>query len=321
MKALVTGSTGFIGSHLVEALIHRGYEVRCLVRNTSDKKWIESLSVETFTGDCLDPDSLENAVEGCEYIFHLAGITKACREDDFYCVNVKGTENILRAILNRNRSIKRFLFLSSQAAAGPSLNGRTVDETIEPRPVSVYGKSKLQAEALVNEAKDKIPVTIIRPPAVYGPRDRDFYFFFKLIKRGIFPYWGMSRYSLVYIDDLVNGIILSVESDAAAGKTYFITDMQEHTNIEIALEIARILDRPVRRVRIPRAIMPFLASIGERLSRGRSILNRDKVREIRYNNWLCSSALAEKEIGYRPKVNIKEGLKWTADWYRINRWL
>ncbi|NOY63791.1 MAG: NAD(P)-dependent oxidoreductase [Nitrospirae bacterium] len=321
MKALVTGSTGFIGSHLVEALVHRGYEVRCLVRSTSDKKWIESLSVEIITGDCLEPESLERAVDGCDYIFHLAGLTKACREDDYFCVNVKGTENIIKAILNKNSSLKRFLFLSSQAAAGPSLNGKPIDESVEPRPVSIYGKSKLEAERLVNIVKDKIPATIIRPSAVYGPRDRDFYLFFKLIKRGIFPYWGESHYSLVYIDDLINGIILSAESEISRGKTYFITDMREYTNVEIAFEIARILEKHVRRVRIPKTIMPFLASIGERISRGASIFNRDKVREIRYNNWLCSSALAERELGYKPKVKLKEGLKWTADWYRINRWL
>ncbi len=321
MKALVTGSTGFIGSHLVEALIASGYNVRCLVRSTSDRRWIESLCVELVNGDCLDIDTLKESVKGCDYVFHLAGLTKACREEDFYCVNVKGTENIVNAVLQANPDIKRFVFLSSQAAVGPSFNGTPVNESTEPHPVSVYGRSKLEAEKIVGSAGDRIPVTIIRPPAVYGPRDRDFYFFFKLIKRGIFPYWGRSQYSLVYIDDLINGIILSVENSAAVGKTYFIADMEIHTNEEIALTIAKILGRPLRKVRVPRAIMPFLASIGEKFTKDKSIFNRDKVRELHYRYWLCDSTLAQKELGYKPAVKLEDGLKWTADWYKINRWL
>jgi nucleoside-diphosphate-sugar epimerase len=321
MKALVTGATGFIGSHLAEALLSRGYEVRCLVRSGSNRRWLETLCVEFVEGDCLDEKSLEEAVKGCNYVFHVAGITKACRENDFFCVNVDGTRNLINTVIKYNNKIERFVFISSLAAVGPSLDGRPVNEETEPHPVSVYGKSKLEAERVVLGVTDQIPITIIRPPAVYGPRDRDFYFFFKLIKRGIFPYWGKARYSLVYVDDLINGIIMSAESSEAVGQTYFIADGEVYSNEEIAYEISRILNKNITKVHLPKSIMPFLASIGERFSRGPSIFNKDKVRELKYQHWICDSSKAERELGYKPKVKLSEGLKWTANWYKINRWL
>ncbi len=321
MKALVTGASGFIGSHLAEALLCKGYDVRCLVRSRSKIRWLETLCVELKEGDCLRPDTLEEAVKGCDYIFHLAGITKACRENDFFCVNVDGTRNLVEVARRYGDKLKRFVFVSSLAAVGPSPDGRPLTEEDEPHPVSVYGRSKLEAERIVLEASQHMPVTVIRPPAVYGPRDRDFYFFFKLIKRGIFPYWGKARYSLVYIDDLISGIIIAAETERSAGQVYFISDCREYTNEEVAYEISRVLDRPVTKVRIPMSVMPFLASIGERLGRGPTIFNRDKVRELRYRYWVCDCSKAVRELGFRPRVSLKEGLKWTADWYRINRWL
>ncbi len=334
MKALVTGATGFIGSHLVEALLSRGYSVRCLVRASSNLRWLESLpgsgsadapslgspSVELFRGDCEEIESLKEAVKGCEYVFHVAGVTKARQNDEFFSVNAGGTENLIHTILNNGVELKRFVLLSSLAAVGPSLNGTPVNEETEPRPVSFYGKSKLEAEMIVAKVKDRIPTTIIRPPAVYGPRDRDLYLFFKLIKSGFYPYWGRAYYSLIYIDDLINGIILSAESEGAVGKVFFISDMEVHTNEEIAAEIARIFEKQPARVRVPKGMMTLFGLVGERLFPG-GIINRDKVRELRHACWVCDSTLVNRELGYNPSVRLREGVRWTADWYRINRWL
>ncbi|HEB74885.1 MAG TPA: NAD-dependent epimerase/dehydratase family protein [Nitrospirae bacterium] len=333
MKVLVTGATGFIGSHLVEALAGRGYSVRCLVRSSSDLRWIEALlsrsktagftgvpSVELFEGDCLDASSLKDAVDGCAYVFHLAGLTKAVKEDEFFAVNAGGTENLVNVLRGSRVRLKRFIFLSSLAAVGPSINGSPVTESTEPSPVSYYGKSKLEAEKIVKRAGGEIPVTIIRPPAVYGPRDGDFLLLFKMIKRGIFPYWGRMSYSLVYVDDLINGILFTMAKESAEGKTYFISDQQAYTNEDIAAEIARILGCSFTRLRVPRAVMPLFARISEWFSEG-GIINRDKMRELRHSCWICDSTLAAKELGYKSTVTLKEGIKWTADWYRINRWL
>ncbi|NOY40024.1 MAG: NAD-dependent epimerase/dehydratase family protein [Nitrospirae bacterium] len=333
MKVLVTGATGFIGSHLVEALAGRGYSVKCLVRSSSNLRWIETLlspskitnfpgasSVELFYGDCQDKSCLQGAVKDCDYVFHLAGVTKTAEEDDFFAVNVKGTENIVNALIGSGSRLKRFIFLSSLAAVGPSINGTPVTESTEPHPVSFYGKSKLEAEGVVCNAMDKIPVTIIRPPAVYGPRDRDFHMLFKMIKRGIFPYWGKTIYSLVYVDDLINGILFSTTNEIATGKLYFISDSNAYTNEDIALEISRTFGRSFIKLRIPKAVMPLFAGISERFSKG-GIINRDKIRELDHPYWLCDSTLATQELGYKSTVTLKEGMKWTADWYRINRWL
>lgn len=320
MKVLITGATGFIGSHLCEELIRRGYEVVCLIRKTSDLKWIENLDIKLTTGDCTSMESLRNSVIGFDYIFHLAGLTRARSEDDFFCINAKGTENLIQAVAEKNPMLKRFVYLSSLAAAGPSKDGTPLKEDSSPSPVSSYGRSKLEGEKAVLKYKDSIPVTIIRSPAVYGPRDRDLFVFFKMLKKGIFPYWGKCYYSLLYIDDLVQGIILCAENKEAEGKIYFLSDSRFYTNEEIAKEISSALNTKVMCLRVPRFIMPFFAFIGERMNK-QGIINRDKMKELNYSYWICDAKKAREELGFTPEVGIKEGIKWTVDWYRIHRWL
>ncbi len=321
MKALVTGATGFIGSHLVEELIKKGYHVTCLVRKTSKIKWIEGLNADILYGDCEDEGSLNQLPRDLDYVFHLAGLVKAKRDEDFFCVNVRGTENLVRAVSIRVPRIKRFLHLSSLAAAGPSMNGRPLNESSEPNPVSSYGKSKLQSEDAIMKYGDRIPVTIIRPPAVYGPRDKDFYILFKILKKGFYPYWGKCYYSLLYVDDLVRAVVTAAEEKTAEGGTYFLSDGKTYSTEDIVGEIADVLDTRVVKVRIPRSLMGLLVLMSEKLGKGTSVINRDKLRELRYLHWTCDSSKAERDFQFAPKVTIKEGMKWTADWYRIHQWL
>jgi nucleoside-diphosphate-sugar epimerase len=320
MKALVTGATGFIGSHLCEELLRRGYEVTCLSRNTSNLKWIENLDIRLAKGDCTLPESLLDMVGGFEYVFHLAGLTKARCSDEFFCMNARGTENLLRTVAKRNPGVKRFVYLSSLAAVGPSKDGTPLREDAPPSPVSNYGRSKLEGETAVLRYRDSLPVTILRPPAVYGPRDKDLLVFFKMIKKGVFPNWGKCYYSLLYVDDLVQGIIASAENKKAEGKIYFLSDSKVYTDEEIAAEISSVLDVKVTRLKVPKFIMLFFAFLGEKISE-RGIINRDKMRELRYSHWICDAKKAREEIGFLPKVGLKEGIKWTADWYMIHRWL
>ncbi|OGW53194.1 MAG: hypothetical protein A2Y81_09735 [Nitrospirae bacterium RBG_13_43_8] len=320
MKALVTGATGFIGSHLCAELAKRGYQVTCLIREKSDRKWVENIDVKLITGDCKSLDSLFPAVTDTDYVFHLAGLTKACSLDDFFCTNTKGTENLIRAVAEKNPKIKRFVYLSSLAAAGPSNNGSPLTENAEPRPVSSYGKSKLEGEKAVLNYKDTIPITILRPSAVYGPRDRDFFVFFKMLKKGVFPYWGKCYYSLLYVDDLIQGMILAAESKRAKGELYFLADSKFYTNDEILDAMSSALGARAIRLKVPKFIMPFFAYIGERIKKD-GIINRDKMNELSYSHWICDIKKAREELGFITKVGIKEGMKWTADWYRIHRWL
>ncbi len=321
MKTLVTGATGFIGSHLVEELLKRGHTVACLVRKASNLQWIDGLNVRFVYGDCEIKESLLNGVADFDYIFHLAGLTKAVNERDFFSANALGTENLVSAVIEKNPDIKRFVYLSSLAAAGPSCDGAPSKETDEAKPVSAYGRSKLEGERIVMRHKNTIPVTIIRPPAVYGPRDKDIYIFFKLLKKSISLWWGKCCYSLLYVDDLVKGTILSAESKTAEGEIFYLSDGRIYSNEEITEAISSAVGAKPIRLRIPRAIMPLLASIGQKLGNQSNIINKDKIKELQYSYWTCDSTKSRNELGFIPNVGIKEGVKWTADWYRIHQWL
>ena len=321
MKALITGATGFIGSALAKELVGRGYEVTCLVRKTSDLHWLEDLDLRIIHGDCTDKGSLLHLPSDFHYVFHLAGLTKARKTEDFFLTNVQGTENLLSCLSVKAKGIKRFFYMSSLAAAGPSWNGVPLDEAAPPRPVSHYGKSKLEGELLTLAYKDRLPVSVIRPPAVYGPRDRDFFLFFKMIRRGFYPYWGKCYYSLLYVDDLVQGLIAAAEARETEGKIYFLTDGRIYSNEDIVYEIRQAMGTKAVRLRIPASLMKFVVMISEKLGDGSTIINSDKLREIQHTHWTCTAKRAETEFGFFPKVAIKEGIQWTADWYRIHQWL
>lgn len=320
MKALVTGATGFIGSHLVEELLKKGYLVTCLVRKTSNLKWIEGLDITIKYGDCLHRESLLEAVRDADLILHVAGLTKAAGEEEFFSVNAKGTENLLHATLKSNPEVKRFLYLSSLAAVGPSFDEDPVDESTVPAPVSSYGKSKLEAESIVMKYSDRVPVTIIRSPAVYGPRDRDFHVFYRMLKRGVCPYWGGCYYSLIYVDDLVSGLVHAAESPKAEGGVFFLSESDIYTYEDIVKVISEAVgSRPVR-LKIPRKIFPLIGGIGEKLGK-QGIINKDKVKELCHPRWICDSSKASRELGFSPKVRMDKGIRWTANWYRIHQWL
>jgi len=320
MHALVTGATGFIGSHLVDSLIRERFEVTCLVRNQSNLKFLSEFNVKLVSGDCTVKESLEDAVKGIDYVFHIAGLTKARCETDFFNANVRGTENIMQAVLKNNSRIKRFIYLSSLAAAGPSRDCKFLKEDCKPAPVSVYGKTKLEGEKIVLANKDKIPATIIRPPAVYGPRDRDLLIFFKMVKSGIIPYWGKCYYSFIYVEDLINGIILSALKKEAEGEIFFMSDGNIYSSDDIICAISDAVQKKPAKLTVPRFIMPLLGFISEK-AKGANIINTDKIKEMQHTHWTCDTTKAIERLKFEPKIKIKEGAKWTADWYRIHQWL
>ncbi|MBI4688522.1 MAG: NAD(P)-dependent oxidoreductase [Nitrospirae bacterium] len=323
MKALVTGATGFIGSHLTERLIKNGYEVSCMVRNASSLRWLEGLDVRLLQGDCSSRESLNN-IAGFDYIFHLSGLTKANHAADFYNINTKATENIIDIAVRNNPNLKRFVFLSSLSAHGPSLNGTLPKEDYKPHPVSDYGRSKLLAEDVVLRLRDRLPVSILRPTAVYGPRDREMFLFFKMIKKKVLPYWGESSVSLVYIDDLINAIILAAEKEEAMGETFFISDGMVYSNREIMDEIAGAMGVNLIKLRLPKALLPAVGLIGDwlgKITRQATMINRDKLKELMQTQWICDISKAKQRLNFMPRVGLKEGIKWTVEWYKIHRWI
>ncbi len=320
MRALVTGGTGFIGSHLAEALIKENFEVYCIVRDPSKLRFLEKLEVKIIQADLSDSNSLEKIDWQFDYIFNLSGITKAKDQEEFFQSNYIGTKNLVEIVAKTNFPLKRFVHVSSLAAVGPCKNGTPVDENAIPAPVSEYGKSKLLGEKAVESLKDKLPITIIRPPAVYGPRDSDFLTFFKMIKAGIVLYLAEGLYSTIYVDDLVSGIILASKKEEGRGETFFIADPQPYNTQEIVSAISEALNKKPLKIKIPKKIGDFLIKVFQKFDK-KSIINSDKLKELTQNCWVCSTRKAEEMLGYRTKTNIKEGMEWTAKWYKANQWL
>src|SRR5581483_8675949 len=202
-RALVTGASGFIGRHLAEHLLREGVRVRVLVRDA--RRW-RGPRTEMAVGDLADRAALRNAVRGVDRVYHVAGLTKARREADYFTVNHLGTVHLLQACLEVNPALRRFVLVSSQAAAGPVWAGRPVTEHDPPRPVSAYGWSKLRAEQAALACSPLLPITIVRPPVVYGPRDRDTLLVFRAARFGLVPRLGpLACLSIVHVDDLVRG--------------------------------------------------------------------------------------------------------------------
>lgn len=320
MKVLVTGATGFVGSFLAEALVRKGYTVTGMVRKTSDLKWIGHLSMDIIPADLADPNAYAGKLGEFDYIFHVAGLTKADSEKAFFHANAECTRVLATAAAKENPGLKRFLLVSSLAAAGPSRDGVPLTEGAVPQPVSAYGRSKLAGERAALTSAGSIPVTVIRPPAVYGPRDRDFFLVFKAAQRGIFPYWGKCAYSLIYVEDLVRGMILAAEKSEAAGKTYFLADSRIYTNDDIWQALSAAVGRKAVRLRLPRFVLPVLAAVIQKFQK-KGIINADKIQEIRFRHWTCDTEKAGKELGFFTEMTLGEGFSKTIDWYRKEAWL
>jgi len=325
-RVLVTGGTGFVGSHLVERLLGNGYDVTCLVRNTSHLRWLEGMPVTLIQGDCSQPDSLAEAVQGVSHVYHCAGVTKAQHARDFYSANHMGTKNVLGACARHNPGIEKFILVSSQAAAGPSPDGQPVDERSIPGPLSDYGKSKLQAEDETQAYKDRFPVLIIRPPTVYGPRDRDVFELFRWASRGlIIEMTGSERFfNLCYVDDLTAALLLAAESSTKSGSIYFVAEKRAYSWSEFRGALLSSGGVKARTLKIPYAaacLMALASETGGLLTGKPALMNRQKVLEAAQRYWLCDVEKIENELCFRAEYPLQKGLELTWQWYRKNLWL
>jgi len=323
VKALVTGATGFIGSHLVEYLLQRGDEVTCLARTPSRLRWLDPARVGIIEGDCTDPELGGRLPEDIDWVFHLAGITKTLDPDEYYRVNGTGTANLGAALATRGPG-PRLVYLSSLAAAGPSTNGDLLRESDPPRPVSHYGRSKLEGEKALTALGGTISWVIVRAPVIYGPRDRDLLPFFRLAKRRLVPHLGGRRLlSLCYVEDLIRGLHLAAQR-GRPGEIYYIAEESPRSWEEILDAMADSLGvRPVA-VPVPPALLPFAAWIWEGIARITGIpplLNRDKAREMEQRFWVCDSSKASRELGFATAIPLRLGTQRVAEWYQSHGWL
>jgi nucleoside-diphosphate-sugar epimerase len=323
----VTGGTGFIGSHLVDRLLEQGHQVRTLVRTSSNLRWLEGKNVELVLGDVRDAASLEAFLRDADMVYHIAGVVKARDRQGYFDGNVRATENMLEAALQFAPNLRRFLYVSSQTAAGPSTEyERPVREDDPPRPITTYGLSKITAENAVRARGDSMPWTIVRPPAMYGPRDTEIYIYFQTIARGLNSMIGLDdkRLSLLHSDDLVQGMILAAESENSIGQTYFISSEEFYSWPQVGRITADILKKRTFTVRLPHTIVYSVALIAQgvaALQQKPATLNLEKARDITQRYWTCDISKARNELGYRQQMSLEEGIRATVEWYRAHGWL
>jgi len=325
-KVLITGATGFIGSNLAAKLVEQKTGVRCLVRNSSSLRRIEGLPVDLVYGDLGVSDSLEPAVQGVDAVIHLAGKTKARSDEEFYTVNSAGTLNLLKAVARCNPSIKQFIYMSSIAAAGPGIDRKPVTASDLSVPISSYGASKLAGEEAVQAFVPQIPVTILRPGIVFGPGDADGLSLFKIIAAGIRPSLGFGNryYSFIYVDDLVQAVINALGNTKAVDKTIFLASYPEVSWNEFMSRAAGSLGKRTIPVFIPVAAAYAIAVASELLSNIRgshTIVNRQKVVEMKQRYWVCDTADQEKILGVNASVPLEQAVDSTVSWYRSQGWL
>lgn len=319
MKALVTGGHGFIGSFLVEKLLKEGFSVRCLVRKTSNLQWISGLPLELIVGDITQKETLPAAVKDVDYIYHVAGAIKGVTSQKYYSVNCDGTIYLAQAAQKYAPNLKRFVFVSSVAATGPVTATEPPVETSECHPVSDYGKSKLKAEEELRKQFPDLPLTIIRPPIVYGPRDTNFLIVFKYGKKGIFPIPApYERYfSIVHVQDLVDGIYEASINEAAKGETYFIANPEFYSFESMATHLSRPFSKKPRFIRLPGWFLRALAFVGDiysLITKKEIMLTSRKYPEIKASSWICSPEKARRDLHFQTKIPFPEGVSKTVQW-------
>ncbi len=324
MKVLITGGSGFLGSHTVEALIDAGHQVKALVRPSSDTRVLTRLGAELALASLETGDGLDRAVEDVDAVIHGAGIVKARSPEEFQRVNVGGTEKLLEAAKTRG-GMKRFVLVSSLTAHGFGDRApRPVDH--EPAPVTNYGKSKLAAEKVVLAAKDDLPVTVLRPPAIYGPRDVEMFQFFQLVNRRFIPFLGNpdNTLSLIYAPDCAKALVQTVTRDHPSGRTYFIDDGRVYTQRQFAAILEGALGVRALRLSVPMPVVNAAALGSElfgRVTNKAVMLTRDKVNELRQTCLACPVDKAREELAWEPQTELEEGARITARWYREEGWL
>lgn len=319
---LVTGATGFVGSHLVEALLRSGDHVRGLARSPARAEALGIPGVEWVRGDLDDREALARAVAGVEVIYHVAGIVAARSEAEFLTVNREGTARLLEVARDTGA---RFVLVSSLAAAGPSEPGRPLTGTEPPRPVTAYGRSKLAAEELVRGGP--LPWAIVRPPTVYGPRDREMLRVFQAVARtGLAPVFGegTQELSLVFGPDLAEAIVTAGRAPGALGGTWYPAHPERHTSAGVVRSIGRAGGRHVHIIRVPEPLgRGILAMTGAaaRLAGRATLLNPDKGNEFFQPAWTCDPAPFTAATGWSAAQDLERGAAATWSWYREARWL
>lgn len=324
-RALVTGATGFVGSHLAEQLTSEEWEIRALVRPTSDTTRLRELGVELHAGELGDVAAVRRAAGGVQVVFHLAAVTAARDEAGYRRANVDGSRALAEAIGGMDRDAPdRLVYLSSYAACGPSVQGRPRRTTDPPAPLTAYGRTKLEGERVMETLEARgIDTVVVRAPAVYGPRDRALLTYFQLVRWGIapLPAGGERRLHMIFAPDLARA--LARAADAESG-TYAVADPREHTWEEVVAAIAAAMRRRPLRIPLPAPLVRAAAGATERAGAlfGRATaFNLEKADEMLAPGWVCDLSGARRLLPPEEATPLVEGIERTVRWYRRQGWL
>ncbi len=322
MNVFVTGGTGFVGAHLVKVLQARGDRVTCLVRRPELAERLGWTGVRLVRGDLDDLAALREGGAGADIVYHLAGQIVARAPSEFMATNRDGTANVLAAA--QEQGARRFVLVSSLAAAGPTVQGQPIDESRTPTPVTEYGRSKLAAEALVRAVS--LPWTIVRPPVVYGEWDRATLKIFRLVKRGVALVFGdgSQELSVIHAEDLARALVAAANGPAAQSRLYFATHPAPTTSLDMVRACARALGTTPRIVPVPalvaRAVLWTVGSLAHLAGRA-TLLSADKAEEYLAPAWTCRGNALTRDTGWRAEIDLELGLHRTAVWYQKMGWL
>jgi len=324
MQIGVTGGTGFIGSRLVDFLLKSGHKPDCLIRKTSNLRWIADSGARFTEGELTDRESLRRFVRGKDLLFHLAGRIKGTREE-LFAANSRGTENLLSAVEEETPPLQRFLFVSTQETLGIVEGAAPAGEKTPIRPITAYGQSKADAERIVKARSGNLSWTIIRPSTVFGPRDPELFLFFKLVSRG----WVLSpkvdaKISVMFCDNLIPALYAAATSEACSGKVYHIADDETVTWESFGQMIAESMEKKTRRLALPKGVLKCIgavSSVYSAVTKNPATLNREKLQMMMQPNLMISNERAKQDFNFAPKVPLRQGIRETVEWYRGAGWL
>ncbi len=318
---LLTGATGFLGRHLLEALRARGRTITCLVRPSSDTTWLEGAGVRVVRAAMeLPSDTLEAAVAGHPTVLHVAGAVRALDYADFLLANAEVTDALARACVATGAASHRFVLVSSVGATGPAPPGEALTEEHPPGRCTDYGRSKWEGEQRLLALRDRLPCTIVRPTAIFGPHDREMLPVLKLASAGWLPaFAGPAQiYNLAHVDDIVQGVLQACEASPPSGARYLLGGPEELSAAALASLLGEVLERPVRLLPLPRSLLwcaALLSELGAAVAKRPAMLNRQKIPELT-GSWRLDLGRARRELGYEPRIGLAEGLRETLGWYR-----
>jgi nucleoside-diphosphate-sugar epimerase len=328
MRVLITGANGFLGSHVAERLAADGAELRLALRKTANLEFLSALApYDRVDYDMRDAESLRRVVDGVDAVAHVAGLTTALNESEYVTVNAEGTGMLAKAAADAG--VKRFVYISSMAAQGAIPDG-DLSKPVTPRPVSAYGRSKLAGEAPVLAEQDRMSVAIIRPPVIYGPRDRALLPVYKAARLGIVPVYGdgSNMISWIHASDCADAIARLTFEEVPNGAVYTVSDGQPHTWRGLIEAYGAATGRRPRVIAVPR---PLYEALGYavayavqgvcKLTGWRSHLSPKEIDHLRLKYWICDYAAIERDLGWQPKIGIVDGLRGTLAWYKAHRWL